>query len=260
MALKSDEESFTLKDIAVVDEKGGDRNLNVDKPLDDWIAPDPMARPTLFSGGGEDPLEQLHLYCQSNRSAKTLDNESAPLVDTDELLSVAEFLFGPKAMMAALAIVDSRRSLITKLVAPSGRSVHLIESSAAPISARDKKQTRDIQHGDENYYLCLLSSPSRSSRPVRYCSCHSFLEKSTKKASALAAARVNSARMNINDENCHDGPPVCKHLLALFLLPYLAAASSSTSGSHNSGYNTSYPEIKTITEREFARFILDRVL
>ena len=265
MALQSNEESSVSLDNKVANEQSDDGTFDVVKSLGDWVAPDPVARPSLFSGGGEDPLEQLHIYCQSNSIAENSKNGSVSVVDTDELLSVAEFLFGPKAMMAALTIVDSRRSLITKLVAPSGRSVHLIQSSSAPKPARDTNQTRDTPYDDGNYYLCLLSSPPRSSRSVRYCSCRSFLEKSTKKASALAAVRTsgkeNGMRMNINDENCHDGPPVCKHLLALYLLPYLAAAStSSTSGSYNSGYNTSYPEIKSITEQEFARFILDQAL
>jgi len=224
----------------------------------DWIAPDPVVKPTLFSGGGEDPLAQLELYCLSNDTLGTIsnaNNDSSKKIDVDELLSVAEFLFGQKPLMAALTIVDSRRSLITKLVAPSGRSVHLIRSSSAYIDTNIINNRHDGEH-----YLCLLS-PSQSSRfvpPLRYCSCRSFLEKSTKKAAVLASTLSNSSVVpNTNDEACHDGPPVCKHLLALFLLPYLTAASASHSYEK---YRYAYPEVKSITEKEFADFLLDRVL
>jgi hypothetical protein len=256
-----------------------------------WIAPDPMTvtRPTLFSGGGEDPLAQLDLYCRSHSNANNNNNAnnnsnngSATVADADELLSVAEFLFGQKALTTALAIVDSRRSLITKLVAPSGRSVHLVRSSLSSsktaTNASDRNMNMNMnshrRDGGEDYYLCLLS-PSQSSRslpPLRYCSCRSFLEKSTKRAAALSSLRTSSAHgnashtnnsnSNSNDENFHDGPPICKHLLAVFLLPHLAAASESAAIASNSyqSYRYSYPEIKSITEKEFAGFILDRVL
>jgi hypothetical protein len=261
-----------------------------------WVAPDPMTvtRPTLFSGGGEDPLAQLDLYCRSHSNANNNNNNNnnnsnngsataTTVADADELLSVAEFLFGQKALTAALAIVDSRRSLITKLVAPSGRSIHLVMSSSSSSSKTMATDTSDRNMamnmnrngnrwggGGEDSYLCLLS-PSQSSRllpPLRYCSCRSFLEKSTKRAATLSSLRTSSAHgnTNSNDENFHDGPPVCKHLLAVFLLPHLAAASASAlvasvpSRSYQNYHHYSYPEIKSITEKEFAGFILDRVL
>ena len=272
-----------------------DIDVDVDASLKDsindqpyWIAPDPMTVtiPTLFSGGGEDPLSQLDLYCRSHSNSNNSNNNNSnnnsndgsaatTVADADELLSVAEFLFGQKALTAALAIVDSRRSLITKLVAPSGRSIHLVRSSSSLSSSSKTTDTseRNMNRnghrwdgGGEDSYLCLLS-PSQSSQslpPLRYCSCRSFLEKSTKRAAALSSLRTSSAHgnTNSNDENFHDGPPVCKHLLAVFLLPHLATASavSVTSHSYQSYHQYSYPQIKSITEKEFAGFILDRVL
>ena len=239
-----------------------------------WIAPNPVTRSTLFSGGGEDPLAQLDLYCQSHSGAKDhSDNGNSQdgattIADADELLSVAEFLFGRKVLTAALAIVDSRRSLITKLVAPSGRFVHTIRSSSSTSSsAMTGMDVNDANyHHDGEHYLCLLS-PSQSSRslpPIRYCSCRSFLEKSTRKVAALSLLRTQgnaSDNSRFNDENHHDGSPVCKHLLALTLLPHLVAASkASASRSYQNTYSYSYPEIKSITEKEFATLVLDRIL
>ena len=232
-------------------------------------------------------------------------------VDIDELLSVAEFIFGHKTLSSALAIVDSRHSLITKLVAPSGRFVHVIRSSSSSgvatagillqhangnnANANNANtntaqamlamlhETNNSNHNeDDEYYLCLLS-PSQSSRsrpPLRYCSCRSFLEKSNKKALALASissqggtTRTGCHSYNFsNDESLRDGPPVCKHLLALFLLPRLVAASTATTtttvNKHtqtqtNNSNNTSYyccQEIKSVTEEDFASLILHRIL
>jgi len=232
-------------------------------------------------------------------------------------------------LSSALAIVDSRRSLITKLVAPSGRFVHVIRSSssgAADVAAAGTwlqhtntnnannantnnantntntntnnaytthsmlamlhETNNNIHNEDDEYYLCLLS-PSQSSRsrpPLRYCSCRSFLEKSNKKAlalnlaSTLASSQRGATRTGChsynysNDESLRDGPPVCKHLLALFLLPHLVAASTSTSTTTktinkqtqtSNRNNTSYyccQEIKSVTEEDFASLILNRIL
>ena len=227
-----------------------------------WIAPDPVTMPSLFSGGGEDPLAQLDLYCRShsnsdatneNQSQNRIGGVTSTVADVDELLSVAEFLFGQKTLTSALAIVDSRRSLITKLVAPSGRFVHTIRSSnSSSLAAMDANDPNNSRISDGEHYLCLLS-PLQS---LRYCSCRSFLEKSTKKVAALRAHKIG-----FNDENCHDGPPVCKHLLALFLLPHLVAASEAHSNKTSYGHSySSYPEIKSITEQEFATLVLDRIL
>lgn len=244
----------------------------------DWVAPDPLLKLTKFSGGGEDPLAQLDLYCRShsdtsnNKLNSNFINGPPIVSDVDGLLSVAEFLFGQKALNAALVIVDSRRSLITKLVAPSGRFVHTIRSSSAFNSSPTRAAT-DISNGrnplDGEHYLCLLS-PSQSSgflAPVRYCSCRSFLEKSTRKVAALSLLRTRGDAANskhgVHDENFHDGPPVCKHLLALSLLPHLVAASGSSGASNSynrNSYNFSYPEIKCITEEEFAGMVLDRII
>mmetsp|Transcript_3463 Transcript_3463/g.9697 ORF Transcript_3463/g.9697 Transcript_3463/m.9697 type:complete len:264 (+) Transcript_3463:421-1212(+) len=255
-----------------------------------------MPTSLLFSGGAEDPLAQLGSYCALSRS-ETSDKstDSASGQDLNELLSVAEFLFGHKTLSSALAIVDSRRSLITKITAPSGRFLHAIRSSSSataiasasavneaclqhtnntmqtiPATLRERSATRK---GDEQYYLCLLSSPPQSSQhkhklPLRYCSCRSFLEKSTKRASSLSSARIasgagfrNGYHHHNNDENYQDGPPVCKHLLALFLLPHLTSGDSSTSqGYGNNSYNNCCQEIRSVSEEDFASLILNRVL
>ncbi len=280
MALEIDEQEVTMEDssngIRETNSKENEKDCIDNR--NDWIAPDRVLRPTLFSGGGEDPLAQLDLYCRSHSDTRDTKvggnsvNDTSTVSDVDALLSVAEFLFGQKALNAALAIVDSRRSLVTKLVAPSGRFVHTIRSSSASnslstMAAMDTSNGRNSIDGE--HYLCLLS-PSQSSRflaPIRYCSCRSFLEKSTRKVAALSSHRIRGTTGNnkhgIDDENFHDGPPVCKHLLALSLLPHLVAASgaSGASDSYNrNSYNYSYPEIKCITEKEFASVMLDRIM
>ncbi len=279
MALEGDGESMAMSD-ANGDNFEASKDTNNKDGIENqraWIGPNPMMRPTLFSGGGEDPLAHLDLYCQSDFGAKdNSDNGNSQdgataIADADELLSVAEFLFGQKALTAALAIVDSRRSLITKLIAPSGRFVHTIRSSSSS-SSNSSSAMAVMDVNDANYrhdgehYLCILS-PSQSSRslpPIRYCSCRSFLEKSTRKVTALSLLRTQgnaSDNSRFNSENQHDGPPVCKHLLALSLLPHLVAASkASASRSYQNTYSYSYPEIKSITEKEFATLVLDRIL
>eukprot|EP00536_Pseudo-nitzschia_multiseries_P003389 jgi/Psemu1/284391/fgenesh1_pg.52_\ len=218
-----------------------------------------LSTPSLFSGGAEDPLAQLDTYCRSRSekfSEKSMDGSVSVSVsvsvsgpDPDELLSVAEFLFGHKTLSSALAIVDSRHSLITKVVAPSGRFLYVIRSSLSSLSA-------------------TAADSSRDTPPLRYCSCRSFLEKSTRKASALASANggggggAGSGNGNryheyCNDENYQDGPPVCKHLLALFLLPHLVAASTGNNCNVN---NYCSQELKSVTEEDFATLILNRVL
>lgn len=226
------------------------------------------------SGGGEDPLAQLDLYVKSKSDVAD---------DCDELLSVAEFLFGQKSLSSALSIVDSRHSLITKLVAPSGRFVYVIRSSTTMGGASLQHHAPNPiletlrENKKDNYYLCLMS-PSQSSQsppPVRYCSCRSFLEKSTKKAAFVASSlRSNSStgynQNNIytHDENDREGAPICKHLLALWLLPHLVASSAMTpngpTGQQPPPRTTEQyyccPEIKSVTEEDFANLILDRVL
>ena len=280
MAMQRDRQEVTMENSnsTMSETKADESEQNGVGDPNDWVAPDPVLKPTMFSGGGEDPLAQLDLYCRShsdtsnNKLNSNSINESSTVSDVDGLLSVAEFLFGQKALNAALVIVDSRRSLITKVVAPSGRFVHTIRSSSA-FNASPTREAIDVTNGrnplDGEQYLCLLS-PSQSSgflAPIRYCSCRSFLEKSTRKVSALSSLRTRGNTANskhgVHDENFHDGPPVCKHLLALSLLPHLVAASGSSGASNfynRNNYNFSYPEIKCITEKEFAGLVLDRII
>ena len=70
---------------------------------------------------------------------------------------MTEFLFGTNLLTSTMSVVDNSYNLITELIAPSGRTVHLIRGSK----------------GDETY-LCLTTGNQY------YCSCRSFLEKSSK--------------------------------------------------------------------------------
>lgn len=161
-----------------------------------WVAPAPPPQV-------EEPLSQLDAYLESlDLSTNVGDLQRYH----DEILNVAEFLYGSNALVASLALLDAACG-ITKVSTPAAlgkRSLYLVTGSKV-----------------EQSYLCF----SGKENAVDYCSCRSFLEKTTKPKSGSTS------------------PPLCKHLLALKLMPYLSVTSAEiTMGSHE----------------EFAKFVLDR--
>jgi predicted nucleic acid-binding Zn finger protein len=148
------------------------------------------------------PVRQLDDYLASiDQRVMSQEQQDAFL---DDLLSVAEFIFGRNTLQAALALLDttSSASSITK-VSTAHRGMFVVNGSN--------------KGGGEQSYMCILGS-------VEYCSCRSFLEKTSK-------ADGNST--------------VCKHLLALKLMPHL---------------KVSCPEITTNTETEFSNLVMDRTM
>jgi hypothetical protein len=169
---------------------------------DDWIVPAPP--PQL-----QDPLSQLDSYLESLKSStdNTMHNHH------DEILNVAEFLYGSNALGSSMALLDASCG-ITKVSTPTAlckRSLYLVKGSK-----------------DAQYYLCF----SAKENAVDYCSCRSFLEKATK---------LSSSTHNTNGSS----PSLCKHLLALKLMPYLSVEC---------------PEITTSSHEEFAKLVLDRTI
>jgi predicted nucleic acid-binding Zn finger protein len=145
-----------------------------------------------------DPLSQLNTYLESQ--VNTLPNKNN---NPDEILSVAEFLFGSAPLGSALSLLDG--SGITKVSAPGPyqRSLYLVKGSKGSQS-----------------YICYTGKENS----IEYCSCRSFLEKATK-------------------SNCPGQVVLCKHLLALKLMPYLSIKCH---------------EVTTSSHEEFATLVMDR--
>jgi hypothetical protein len=163
------------------------------------------------------PVYQLERYLEcldENELPATTPNGNEPnnhanhhSARQDEIIRVAEFLFGTTLLTASLTLLDSHESIFTK-VSTMHRSLWLVRGSS------------------DASYLCLLPTKKETALRLYYCSCRSFLEKTTKK-------KADSAL-----------PEVCKHLLALQLIPVLGI---------------SCPHL-TLSDKEFAKLVLERTL
>jgi hypothetical protein len=120
----------------------------------------------------------------------------------DQAISVAEFLFGSSMVAAALTLLDNQGSC-SKMSSPH-RSLWLVRGST------------DVA------YMCFSCDETPH---LYYCNCRSFLEKTTKKP--------------IEEEGL---PELCKHLLALKLIPAL---------------QIEFPHL-TVSDKEFAKLVLER--
>jgi hypothetical protein len=161
------------------------------------------------------PLHLLEYYLDSRKqqgepASATGSNPELEKANHDnkatqeEVLRVADFLYG-STLDGALGLLDTPES-ITKVVSiPSQRSLYLVRGQG------------------DNSYFCLLSDNAQSS--VYYCSCRSFLEKS-------------------RNSNTHGAACLCKHLLALQLMPTLHVEGSV---------------IETVSDEEFGNLILNRI-
>ena len=166
----------------------------------EWNAPVPS--PQVL-----DPLSQFDAYIETLGTddaddGGTADRAADTDVDQDEILNVAEFLFGSKMLFAALALLDDSSGGITK-----------VSTCSAPV-----KRSLFLVRGTQSY-LCYLAKENS----IDYCSCRSFLEKATKARSGV----------------------LCKHLLALKLMPYLSIRCQ---------------EITTSSHKEFSKLVMDRTL
>ena len=173
---------------------------SINRTTASWNAPQPPAHIL-------QPLYQLDEYLQSQ------DADCTTNPNVDEILNVAEFLYGNNTLTSALSVLDSSDTNITK-ISSNHQSLFLVKGSSS------------------ESYLCLSQ--------VGYCSCRSFYEKTTKSTSFFNSTRATSTAN-------HKAPPptvsLCKHLLALKLLPYLQVPIR---------------QLTTATEEEFANLVLDR--
>lgn len=123
----------------------------------------------------------------------------------DKILLAAEFIFGSSHLSASLALLDNYESSITRVSSPH-RSLWLVRGSS------------------DQAYMCFAREDTPN---LYYCSCRSYLEKTTKKAS--------------EDQRL---PELCKHLLALKLIPAL---------------QINCPHL-TLPDKDFAKLVMDRTL
>ncbi|KAG7349629.1 hypothetical protein IV203_012226 [Nitzschia inconspicua] len=251
----------------------------------DWTTPEPPPHTCNALWQLEALLSQhRHTKKQSKHDVSTSSSCNNNNDDTamDELLVTVDYLYGTKLLTSALGLVDSCHSLITQVVAPSGRVAYLVRGSK----------------GDETY-LCLLSSSQSSattttsttvpsfSGSVHYCSCRSYFESVNRVSVGISLSNFGdlggmSGNTNpqmfqqTHNHNPFNGPPLCKHLLALKLLPYLEGQQDNGTINHpavvtpHSVYNKSTattgtttarvcPQRKPVTENEFAALLLNHI-
>lgn len=154
--------------------------------------------------GTHEPLNLLQVFL-SRRTARLLSDNPHP-DDLDEIFRIGDFLFG-STFEGAISILDESETLITRVVsAPSQRMAYLVTPSGK---------------NDPTKYLCLLPRSVISQNGIHYCSCRSFLEKNSR-----------SSHLQL-----------CKHLLALTLIPHVGVKCAT---------------IETITDEEFGRLMVTR--
>jgi len=170
---------------------------------------------------------------------------------TDEIIRVCHFLFG-NMLSAALALLDTSERIITKIETGHGtsyRSYFLVRGSkqwngrykssssfnppnpymAATGDMPDPASLNANAQQDGPFYLCIIPNPDTDVHARCYsCSCRSYLEKAK------------------GTDRCPVAPRICKHLLALMLLPHLP--------------NVKHQTITTSTEEEFTNLILQRTI
>ena len=149
--------------------------------------------------------------------------------DTDEVshvLKVLNFL-EEKKLRAAVATIDSLQHdsrAITLVSSPSKRQLYLVRSSKSLGRNRHRSQQQDQQQGSEGSYVVLMPRPGADFR-FHYCSCRAFHENS----------RLASNRQQPQG--------VCKHLLAVMLLPSVGVEPS---------------RVDMSSETEFVKFVASR--
>ena len=104
--------------------------------------------------------EYLHRFAPENDEPVDLQHCDAK---HDQILGVADFLFGTTLLSAALTLLDSHESTFTQ-ISTHHRSIWLVRGSG------------------EGSYLCFACEKTPN---LYYCNCRSFLEKTTKKANDL---------------------------------------------------------------------------
>lgn len=150
----------------------------------------------------------LNEYLASVESFQNNATEAQPAISNkipatqqheDDILRAVDFLYG-KTTEGALAILDATASSgsISKIVSTtSQRSAYLVKGSSSLLSRGGMSSSSS---SSEETYLCIVPHVS-DDVPIYFCSCRSFLER--------------------NRHPTNEGPCLCKHLLAIRLMPVL---------------------------------------
>lgn len=150
----------------------------------------------------------LNQYLDSIESRVTENDNNRH--QEDELLRTVDFLCG-NTLDGALSILDGEDN-ITKLVSiPSERTAHWVKKAST-----SRART-------EEYYFCIVPQ-STDTYPIYFCSCRAFLER--------------------NRQPQSESPYLCKHLLAIRLMPSLKLKPSL---------------IETVSDEDFANLMIQRL-
>ncbi|GAX15178.1 hypothetical protein FisN_12Lu257 [Fistulifera solaris] len=133
----------------------------------------------------------------------------------DDIIRAVDFLYG-KTTEGALAILDAPGSISKVVSMTSQRSIYCVKGSSA-FASRGKGTN------SEDTYLCMIPQAS-DDVPIYFCSCRSFMERN---------------RHLTNESSC-----LCKHLLALRLMPVLQVQPVL---------------IETASDDEFANLLMQRI-
>lgn len=137
---------------------------------------------------------------------------------------------------------------IARMESPAGRSLYLVSKGAKSGKKRCNDNTNSTIQDTSSHYLCLLSdeipifdTSSSSSPPhLSFCSCRSFFE-----------------RTRTTLISCDRSMILCKHLLAIKLLPVFGTALGVASEHSNALH--SIPTMGFASEEDFSRAITQRL-
>jgi hypothetical protein len=177
------------------------------------------------------PLHLLDQYLGSieskERKRNDIENENEPIERQcaitakedaselarrrEEVIRVADFLYGGSSLESALGVLDTAGAVRKICSNPSNRQAYLVQGTTR--SGPGRNGTIDV-------YFCLFEPPSVEKEGFYYCSCRSFFEKAK-----------------------NDQLVICKHLLALKLMPHLNC----------------FCKVEEVSDSDFASLLMRRV-
>mmetsp|Transcript_4004 Transcript_4004/g.5264 ORF Transcript_4004/g.5264 Transcript_4004/m.5264 type:complete len:214 (-) Transcript_4004:15-656(-) len=195
-----------------------------------------------------DPIEVFQRYLDSIVMANEEGTSASPVVDgppqrnvkkrqcpisdnVDHILRVVLSLF-PGIAEGAMSILDSPSSITRVTSAHSRRSLFLV---AAASSSSNSKAAQTQQQTLSSHYFCQLSSHMSPcgegvDDPTFFCSCRSYLDKNN----AVSPSSVEET----------SGFILCKHLLAILLVPVMGIQPS---------------QLEMSSDQDFSELILSRI-
>jgi hypothetical protein len=142
----------------------------------------------------DDIVNENDLATEQRPCCPTVITDKEEAKRREEVIRVADFLYGGSSLESALGVLDTDGAIRKICSYPSNRQAYLVQGTTTTTrSGRNNGGATDV-------YFCLFdpSSPFDDKGGFYYCSCRSFFEKA--KSDPLV---------------------LCKHLLALKLMPHL---------------------------------------